>query len=163
MRAHRLVMLAVAFDLGHRKIIGLGAGIVIGAFLLATSAAMPPALPQLGGPASFDAGYLEPAVFIDDSLHAARQDAQRRAIRKHHRYLACNRPCCREAFSHDDVKIILQNLLPKERPCGRGSACGWPVADTNNRRLALVRDLERVGSIPQFVLERGARRFVGVL
>jgi len=68
-------MLAVAFDLGHRKIIGLGAGIVIGAFLLATSAAMPPALPQLGGPASFDAGYLEPAVFIDDSLHAARQDA----------------------------------------------------------------------------------------
>src|ERR1700682_155956 len=37
----------------------LGAGIVIGACILAASAAMRPALPQSGGLVPFDAGYLE--------------------------------------------------------------------------------------------------------
>src|SRR5229473_2876769 len=53
----------------------LGAGIVIGACILATSAAMLPALPQSGDLVPFDAGYLETAAFIDDSLQAVRQDA----------------------------------------------------------------------------------------
>src|SRR5229473_1562606 len=53
----------------------LGAGIVIGACILATSAAMLPALPQSGDLVPFDAGYLEAAAFIDDSLQAVRQDA----------------------------------------------------------------------------------------
>ena len=53
----------------------LGAGIVIGACILAASAAMLPALPQSGDLVSFDAGYLEAAAFIDDSLQAVRQDA----------------------------------------------------------------------------------------
>jgi predicted transglutaminase-like cysteine proteinase len=53
----------------------LGAGIVIGACILAASAAMRPALPQSGDLVPFDAGNLEAAVFIDDSLQAVRQDA----------------------------------------------------------------------------------------
>ena len=53
----------------------LGAGIVIGACILAASAAMRPALPQSGDLVPFDAGYLEAAAFIDDSLQAVRQDA----------------------------------------------------------------------------------------
>ena len=51
----------------------LGAG--IGACILAASAAMCPALPQSGDLVPFDAGYLEAAAFIDDSLQAVRQDA----------------------------------------------------------------------------------------
>ena len=51
----------------------LGAGIVIGACILAASAAMLPALPQSGDLVSLDAGYLEAAAFIDDSLQAVRQ------------------------------------------------------------------------------------------
>jgi predicted transglutaminase-like cysteine proteinase len=53
----------------------LGAGIVIGVCILAASAAMRPALPQSGDLVPFDAGYLEAAAFIDDSLQAVRQDA----------------------------------------------------------------------------------------
>ncbi len=52
----------------------LGAGIVIGACILAASAAMLPALPQSGDLVPFDAGYLEAAAFIDDSLQVVRQD-----------------------------------------------------------------------------------------
>ena len=51
------------------------AGIVIGACMLAASAAMPPALPQSGDLTPFDAGYLEAAAFIDDSSQAMRPDA----------------------------------------------------------------------------------------
>jgi hypothetical protein len=52
----------------------LGAGIVIGACILAVSAAMLPALPQSGDLVPFDAGYLEAAAFIDGSLQVVRQD-----------------------------------------------------------------------------------------
>ena len=52
----------------------LGAGIVIGACILAVSAAMLPALPQSGDLVPFDAGYLEAAAFIDGSLQIVRQD-----------------------------------------------------------------------------------------
>jgi hypothetical protein len=52
----------------------LGAGIFIGASILAASAAMLPASPQSGDLVTFDAGYLEAAAFIDDS-QAVRQDA----------------------------------------------------------------------------------------
>ena len=54
----------------------LGAGIVIGACIVAASAAMLPGLlPQSGDLVPFDAGYLEAAEFIDDSRQAVRQDA----------------------------------------------------------------------------------------
>jgi predicted transglutaminase-like cysteine proteinase len=53
----------------------LSAGIVIGACILAASAATPPALPQSGDLVPFNAGYLETAVFMDDSLQAVRQEA----------------------------------------------------------------------------------------
>jgi predicted transglutaminase-like cysteine proteinase len=53
----------------------LGAGIVIGASILAASAATLPALPQSGDLVTFDAGYLEAAAFIDDSVRAVRKDA----------------------------------------------------------------------------------------
>jgi predicted transglutaminase-like cysteine proteinase len=53
----------------------LGARIVIGTCILAAAAAMLPALPQSGDLVPFDAGYLEAAAFIDDSLQAVRQDA----------------------------------------------------------------------------------------
>jgi hypothetical protein len=43
----------------------LGAGVVIGACILA-SVAMLPAMPQSGDLVPFDAGYLEAAAFIDD-------------------------------------------------------------------------------------------------
>jgi predicted transglutaminase-like cysteine proteinase len=62
-------------NLGHGKFIRLGAGIVIGACILAASAATPPVLPQSGDLVPFDAGYLEAAAFVDDSLQAVRQDA----------------------------------------------------------------------------------------
>jgi predicted transglutaminase-like cysteine proteinase len=61
--------------LGHEKFIGLGAGIVIGACILGACAAMLPVLPQSGDLVPFDAGYLETAVFIDDSQQGARQAA----------------------------------------------------------------------------------------
>jgi predicted transglutaminase-like cysteine proteinase len=53
----------------------LGAGIVIGGCILTACAAMLPALPQSGSFVEFDAGYFEPAAFIDDSLQTMRQDA----------------------------------------------------------------------------------------
>jgi predicted transglutaminase-like cysteine proteinase len=53
----------------------LGAGIVIGACMLAVSAAALPVSPQSSDLVPFDAGYLEAAAFIDDSLPAVRQDA----------------------------------------------------------------------------------------
>jgi predicted transglutaminase-like cysteine proteinase len=58
-----------------RKITLACAGIVIGACILAASAASPPALPQSGDLAPFDAGYLQAAAFIDDSPQALRPDA----------------------------------------------------------------------------------------
>jgi predicted transglutaminase-like cysteine proteinase len=68
-------------------------------------------------------------------------------------------------LSHDDVKIvILRNLLPKEDHAVAAARVDgkWLILD--NRRLALVRDTEMVGSIPKFVLdEHGALRFVGIL
>jgi predicted transglutaminase-like cysteine proteinase len=66
-------------------------------------------------------------------------------------------------LSRDDVKIIiLRNLLPNEDHAVVAARVDgkWPILD--NRRLALVRDTEMVGSIPQFVLdEDGTRRFIG--
>jgi predicted transglutaminase-like cysteine proteinase len=53
----------------------LGAGVVLGACILATSAGRFPASPQSGDPVPLDAGYLEAAAFIDDSRQAVRQDA----------------------------------------------------------------------------------------
>jgi predicted transglutaminase-like cysteine proteinase len=67
-------MQAVLSNLGHGKFMRLGAGIVIGACILAASAAMLPA-PQSGDLVPFDAGDLEAAAFTDDSLQAVRQDA----------------------------------------------------------------------------------------
>jgi hypothetical protein len=65
-------------------------------------------------------------------------------------------------MSHDDVKIvILRNLLPKEDHAVVAARVDgqWLILD--NRRLALVRDTEMVGSIPKFVLdEDDTRRFV---
>jgi predicted transglutaminase-like cysteine proteinase len=53
----------------------LGAGIVIGACIVAVSAAMLRALPQSGDRIAFDASYLQAAAFIDHSPPALRQDA----------------------------------------------------------------------------------------
>jgi predicted transglutaminase-like cysteine proteinase len=53
----------------------LGAGVVIGASILAASAAMHPASPERGDLIQFDVGHLETAAFIEDSLQAVRQDA----------------------------------------------------------------------------------------
>jgi predicted transglutaminase-like cysteine proteinase len=65
-------------------------------------------------------------------------------------------------LSHNDVKIvILRNLLPKEDHAAVAARVEgqWLILD--NRRLALVRDTEMVGSIPKFMLdEDGTRRFV---
>ena len=65
-------------------------------------------------------------------------------------------------LSRDDVKIvILRNLLPNEDHAVVAARVDgkWLILD--NRRLALVRDTEMVGSIPRFVLdEDGARRLV---
>jgi predicted transglutaminase-like cysteine proteinase len=52
----------------------LGAGLVVGAFMLAVFAALPPARPQLGNLVPF-AGDIEAATFIDDSPPTGRQDA----------------------------------------------------------------------------------------
>jgi predicted transglutaminase-like cysteine proteinase len=68
-------MWAALSNLGCGKFMRVCAGIVIGACMLAASAAMPPALPQSGDLAPFDAGYLEAAAFIDDSPQAMRPDA----------------------------------------------------------------------------------------
>jgi predicted transglutaminase-like cysteine proteinase len=62
-------------NLGRAKFRRRGVRIVIGACVLAASAAMLPALPQSGDRVPFDAGYLQAAAFFDDSLQAVRQDA----------------------------------------------------------------------------------------
>jgi predicted transglutaminase-like cysteine proteinase len=67
-------MQAVLSKLRHGQIMRLGAIIVIGVSIFAISAKVLPALSQLGDARSFDAGYLEPAVFIDDSQHVMHQD-----------------------------------------------------------------------------------------
>jgi len=61
--------------LGHGNFIRLGAAIVTGACVLAASAALLPAFPRLVDLVPFDASYLAAAAFLDDSLHAAQQDA----------------------------------------------------------------------------------------
>jgi predicted transglutaminase-like cysteine proteinase len=65
-------------------------------------------------------------------------------------------------LSDDDVKIvILRNLLPNEDHAVVAARVNgqWLILD--NRRLALVRDTEMAGSIPEFVLdEDGTQRFV---
>ena len=53
----------------------LGTGIVIGACILAASAATFPALLQSGDLVLSDTGYLAAAAFVDDSPQARRQDA----------------------------------------------------------------------------------------
>ncbi len=68
-------MQAVLSDLGHRKFMRLAASIVIGVCILGISAAVLSALPQSGGVRPFDAGYLEAAIFIDDSAQVLRRDA----------------------------------------------------------------------------------------
>jgi len=67
-------MQAVLSNLGLGKFMRLGASIVIGACILAVSAAALPALPQSSDVRSFDAGHFEAAMFIDDSRQAMRQD-----------------------------------------------------------------------------------------
>jgi predicted transglutaminase-like cysteine proteinase len=62
-------------SLGHGKFTRFGACVVVGACLLAASAAVRPASPQSGDPVPFDAGYLEAAAFIDSSRQAPRADA----------------------------------------------------------------------------------------
>jgi predicted transglutaminase-like cysteine proteinase len=65
-------------------------------------------------------------------------------------------------LSHDDVKVvILRNLLPKEDHAVVAARVDgqWRILD--NRRLALVRDTQMIGSVPIFVLDGdGTRRFV---
>jgi hypothetical protein len=113
---------------------------------------MLPALPQSGDLVPFDAGYLEAAAFIDDSLQTVRHVAATES----------DVALLRADLSHDDVRIgILRNLLPKEdhAAVAAGVDGQWLILD--DRRLALVRDTEMVGSIPKFVLdEDGTRRFV---
>jgi predicted transglutaminase-like cysteine proteinase len=60
---------------GRGRFIRLGAGLVVGAFMLAVSAAIPPARPQLSNLVPFDTSDIVAARFIDDSLPAGRQDA----------------------------------------------------------------------------------------
>jgi len=65
-------------------------------------------------------------------------------------------------LSHEDVKIvILRNLRPNEDHAAVAARVEgqWRILD--NRRLALLRDTQMVGVIPEFVLdEDGTRRFV---
>jgi predicted transglutaminase-like cysteine proteinase len=61
--------------LGHGIFKRLGAGVVLGACILAASAGGLAASPQSGDPVPLDADYVEAAAFIDDSPQAARQDA----------------------------------------------------------------------------------------
>jgi predicted transglutaminase-like cysteine proteinase len=68
-------MWAVLSDLGYRKSIRLGTSAVIGACILAASAAMFPALARSGDTILFDTGYLEAAASVDEASHPRRQDA----------------------------------------------------------------------------------------
>jgi predicted transglutaminase-like cysteine proteinase len=62
-------------NLSHGIFMRLGAGVVLGACILATSAGRLPASPRSGAPVPLDADYLQTAAFIDDSREAVRQDA----------------------------------------------------------------------------------------
>jgi predicted transglutaminase-like cysteine proteinase len=245
----------------------LGAIIVIGVSIIAISVKVLPALPQSDDVRSFDVGYLEAAVFIDDSSWAMRQDAAAesdsraplfgmeteavaggvaakwRAVKAdidHEQQvlarcraqetcpavaqelldivaegagrsgrarvglinravdlaitptrdeaqwgvadhwsppfetLQSHRGDCEDyaivkyvalllaGLSHEDVRIvILRNVLQKEDHAAVAARVDgqWLILD--NVRLALVRDMDMIGSIPKFVLdEDGARRFV---
>jgi predicted transglutaminase-like cysteine proteinase len=68
-------MWAVLSNRSYGKFVRLGSGIVIGACILAASAAMLPALPQSGDPVALDADFFEAAVFVEDSPQTVRQDA----------------------------------------------------------------------------------------
>jgi predicted transglutaminase-like cysteine proteinase len=245
----------------------LGAIIVIGVSIIAISVKVLPALPQSDDVRSFDVGYLEAAVFIDDSSRAMRQDAAAesdsraplfgmeteavaggvaakwRAVKAdidHEQQvlarcraqetcpavaqelldivaegagrsgrarvglinravdlaitptrdeaqwgvadhwsppfetLQSHRGDCEDyaivkyvalllaGLSHEDVRIvILRNVLQKEDHAAVAARVDgqWLILD--NVRLALVRDMDMIGSIPKFVLnEDGARRFV---
>jgi predicted transglutaminase-like cysteine proteinase len=56
------------------KTMRLGAGIVLGACILAVAAARLAALPQPGEPVPFEPGYLAAAAVVDDSRQTARHD-----------------------------------------------------------------------------------------
>jgi predicted transglutaminase-like cysteine proteinase len=90
-----------------------------------------------------------------ETLQTRRGDCEDYAIVK---YVAL----LQAGLAHDDVKIvILRNLLPREDHAAVAARVDgqWLILD--NRRLALVRDTQMVGSIPRFVLDDdGARRFV---
>jgi len=69
-------MQAVLSKPGSRKnSCAFGAGFLIGACILAASAALLPALPQSSGLVPLDTGNLEAVAFIDDTPQAVRQDA----------------------------------------------------------------------------------------
>jgi predicted transglutaminase-like cysteine proteinase len=68
-------MWTVLPKLRYGKAMRLGAGIVLGACILAAVAARLTALPQPGELGPFEPGYLEAAAFVDDSRQTARQDA----------------------------------------------------------------------------------------
>lgn len=67
-------MQTVLSNLGHRKFMRVGASIVIGACIVVISATVLLASPQSADVRSFDAGYFETAMFIDDSPQVMRQD-----------------------------------------------------------------------------------------
>jgi predicted transglutaminase-like cysteine proteinase len=77
-KRNRLVMQGILSKLGHRKFIGLfiglGAGIVVGACIIAACFAMLSASPQSNDMAPSDARHLKAPAFIDVSLQVARQD-----------------------------------------------------------------------------------------
>jgi predicted transglutaminase-like cysteine proteinase len=76
---NRVVMQAILSKLPHRKLIRLGAGIVIGASIIAACFAILTALPQSGDTAPSDPGHPHPAALIDVSLQVARQDSDQQA------------------------------------------------------------------------------------
>jgi len=255
-------------NLSRGKLVRVGAGIMIGAWILVASVTMLPDPPHPDDPVAFDAGHLEAAAFIDDSRQATRPDAatesgpqtatlfgldtepvagevaakwraveadidhEQQVLARCRAQEACpvaaqnlldivaegadrsglarvgliNRavdlaitPTSDEAqwgvadhwsspfetlqtrrgdcedyaivkyvallqagLSRDDVKIvILRNLRPNEDHAAVAARVDgqWLILD--NRHLALVRDMELVGSIPKFALnEDGAQRFV---
>jgi hypothetical protein len=176
MTAYRLALYAVLSNLKHGNFLRFGTGIVIGAFILAASATTSTALAQSRNLIPFGVGYLEATTFIDGALHAARQDDATASIQQKPSIFGMEtEPTAGEAaakwraveahfdeeqslleagLSHDDVKIvILRNLLPTEDHAVAAARVDgkWLILD--NRRLALVRDTEMVGSIPKFVLD----------
>src|SRR5205823_2074282 len=66
------IVMQTVLSLGHGEFMRLGARIVIGVCILAVSAAVPP---QAGDVRSFGAGYLETAMFIDNSSQILHQGA----------------------------------------------------------------------------------------